>query len=70
MRLARKLQPEAFPNWYIQGGVTPIGSVVTTVIAVGQWSTVKATQKGVVNSQSRSKGCGQQSKRAQKYGQR
>ena len=34
------------------GGVTPIDSIVTIVTAVGQWSTVKATQKGAVNGQS------------------
>ena len=32
--------------------VTPIDAVVTTATAVGQGSTVKAAQKGVVNSQS------------------
>ena len=31
--------------------VTPIDSVVTTATAVGQWSTVKAAQKGVVSGQ-------------------
>ena len=35
-------------------------SVVTAVTAVNQWSMVKAAQKGVVNGQSRSKGCSHQ----------
>ena len=39
------------PNHH-QGEVTPIDSVVTTATAVGQWSTVKAAQKVVVNGQS------------------
>ena len=34
----------------VQGEVTPIDSVVTTATTI--WSMVKATQKGVVNSQS------------------
>ena len=37
---------------YVQGGVTPIDSIVTTVAAVSQRSTVKAIQKGAVNGQS------------------
>ena len=129
---ARKLQPEAFPNWCIQGGghshrlcshnCNRSRSMVngqSRSKGCGQrskplkrvWSTVKAAQKGVVNSQSAlkntvnanngrsqrgidglvrknnipqlvtrahsgrlgsscSKGCGQRSKRAQKYCQR
>ena len=40
---------------HYQGGVTPIDSIVTAATAVGQWSTVKATQTGAVNGQSGSK---------------
>ena len=39
----------------VQGGVTPIDSIVTAATAVGQWSTVKAAQTGAVNGQSGSK---------------
>ena len=39
----------------LQGGVTPIDSIVTAATAVGQWSTVKAAQTGAVNGQSGSK---------------
>ena len=35
----------------MQGEVTPTDSVVTTATTVGQWSMVKAAQKGVVNGQ-------------------
>ena len=56
LRIYRAPDPN-FLTWgwaqdYDQGGITPIGSVVTTATAVGQWSTVKAAQKGVVNGQS------------------
>ena len=37
------------------GGVTPIDSIVTTATAVGQWSMVKAVQKGAVNGQNAKK---------------
>ena len=35
-----------------QGGVTPTDSIARTATIVGQWSTVKAAQKGAVNGQS------------------
>ena len=42
-------------DYNVQGGVTPIDSIVTAATAVGQWSTVKAAQTGAVNGQSSSK---------------